>query len=178
MQSLTSILAPTASAARHLGQALATARTDFTTQANRTRRRVAGEIDHARDDVGEAATRLGEVLGDAVAAIQEASATYREDARRFYEKRGGDNSRAVAAMRRHPYVTASIVVGLGYFVLRAWRARRARHAESAKAGEREEKISDDALPAAPRARRVRSQSSTPRKTANGADAAEAQSATR
>lgn len=175
MQSLSSILAPAASAARHLAQAMATARADFATQANRTRRRVAGELDHARDDVGEATMRLSEVLNDTVAAIGEASAAYRDDARRIYENRSGKH-RDVSALRRHPYLIAGAAFGVGYLVLGAWRARRAKRAESAPvAVERGRKTAGDAAaPKRPRPRRARPGKSTaPRNEANGAGDMEA-----
>ena len=119
MQSLSSILAPTASAARHLAQALTTARSDFATQANKTRRHVAGDLGQARDEVGEAAAQLSEVLGDAVSAIRQVSATYLEDAHRIQDKRSERKLRSASTIRRHPYLATSIALGLSFFALRA-----------------------------------------------------------
>jgi len=174
MQSLSSILTPAASAARHLAHALATARTDFTTQASKTRRHVAGELDHARDDVGEATTRLSEVLDDTVAAIREASASYRDDARRIYEKRGSKHPH-VSVMRRHPYLATGAAFGLGYLALRAWWAKRAmRSAPASATVKHTKKAAADASPKQPRGRRARPAKSTvPRQQANGVGKTEA-----
>ena len=179
MRSFYSILTPAASAARHLAQALSTARSDFATQANKTHRRMAGDLDHARDDVGEAATRLSEVLDDALAAVRETAMPYREEARRFYEQHRGKKVEDVSRSNRHSILLAGSVLGIGYVVLRVWRKRRAQRAKplprSAKAAAPVSKAAARKRPA--KRRSPSATRSSPPKDANGTSGPEPRTTT-
>ena len=141
MQSLYSIFSPAASASRHLAHAASTARADFATQANRTQRRVARDLDQARADASEATMRLNDVLDSALSAIRDAAAMYSDDALRRYAKHRGKKIVEASVVRRHPYLIAGSVLGISYVALRVWRTKWAQRAESSEdEGEAEDAV--------------------------------------
>ena len=152
MESLNAILAPVASATKHLLHALNVARTDFASQASKTQRRVSGDLGSAREDLGEAVSGFASSLDDARTSIARAAEPYRVEALRAYGRGGkylksaldsaseksialADDFRREKSMTRfatNPYVLGGLAAGAGFLVLRALRKRRLAKAAGSK----------------------------------------------
>ena len=109
------------------------------------------------------------MLGDAVSAIRQVSATYLEDAHRIQDKRSERKLRSASTIRRHPYLATSIALGLSFFALRALQGSLTLQSRPATKRPNQGKQAEEDGPTKSRGRRARqARRNAGRKEINGA----------